>query len=53
MVADSGFAGSKGGSTEPNPLDCKVLDVDENGRITVEELQADDLLGLRSFAVRS
>jgi hypothetical protein len=52
-IGDPVFAGTKGGSTEDHPLDCKSLDIAEDGRITVEELQVDNLLGLRSLTVRS
>jgi hypothetical protein len=52
-IGDPVFAGTKGGSTEHDPLDCKSLDIAEDGHITVEELQVDDLLGLRTLTVRS
>lgn len=53
IIGDPIFAGTKGGSTEHDPLDCKNLDIAHDGRITVEELQVDDLLGLRTLTVRS
>jgi hypothetical protein len=52
-IGDPVFSGAKGGSTEHDPLDCKSLDIADDGRITVEELQVDDLLGLRTLTVRS
>jgi len=53
VVNDPIFHGTRGGSSEPHGLDTKVIDFDARGRICVQELRADDLLGLRSLAVRA
>jgi hypothetical protein len=52
LIEDPKFAGARGGSAEPNGLDARVFAVDEDGKICIQKLRVDDLLGLRSLTVR-
>jgi hypothetical protein len=52
IIDDSAFVGARGGSSESRSLDARVVVVDADGGIVVEPLNIDDMLGLRSLAVR-
>lgn len=52
IIDDSAFVGARGGSVESRALDARVLFIDADGGITAEPLNTDDMLGLRSLAVR-
>ncbi len=52
VIDESTFLGSRGGSSEAHGLDARVLVLDDEGRIRVQKLSVDDLLGLRSLGVR-
>ena len=52
IIDDTAFVGARGGSAESRALDARVLLIDADGRIAVEPLSTDDILGLRSLAVR-
>jgi hypothetical protein len=52
LLTDRRFVGIRGGSAEAHALDSRVLGIDDDGRLRVQDLSVDDLLGLRSLAVR-
>jgi hypothetical protein len=52
VIGDSALIGARGGSAEPHGMDSPAIVLTSDGKIGVEQLHVDDMLGLRSLAVR-